>query len=177
MYTPKKIHSGFVGLMFLLAAVILFFAYARPAQREAAQIKTQVAALNRDILTLKGQSTGTSTVARLSEVDAREIGQKIPQKLEQDFIITELNRIAKATNVTFNALSFSLLQSGTLPAVTISAGFQGASGDTVRFLKMLETDTRKFVVRDAGISRAQTESGVSLVNLNITAQAFYRTNE
>lgn len=177
MYTPKKIHSGFVGTLFLLSTLLLFFFHTRPAKTGLAELKTQIASVNREIRELKGQRTGTSTSARMTEVDQRELGQKIPGTLEQDFIITELNRLARTADVSFNALSFSLQQNAPLPTVNISAGFAGTLGNVTRFLRTLETDARKFVVKDAGVSRAESESGLSLVNLNVTMQAFYRNAE
>lgn len=177
MYTPKKIHAGFVGTLLLLSALLMLFFHTRPAKNERSELKTSIANLNQEILSLQGLQTGTSTLTELSEVDQRELSQKIPETLEQDFIITELDRIAKATEVSFNALSFSLRANSELPSVNISAGFQGTLGNVTRFLKMLEVDTRKFVVKDAGVSAAESESGLNLVNLNVNIEAYYRQDE
>lgn len=177
MYTTKKIHSGFVGALLLLAALVLFSFHTRPAQRDLAQLQAQINVLRDELQTLEDQSNGSSTIAGLSEVDQRELADKIPETIEQDFIITELNRISKATSISFNVLSFNLQQNAPMPTITISGGFQGTPENVGRFLKMLENDRRKFVIKDAGVSRMQTESGLNLVNLNITIQAFYRQDE
>lgn len=176
MYTQKKMHGGFIGLLLIVAVAIMFFFYTKPAQTEMTKITTDIAGISQEIDNLKSTRAGSSTV-QLSEVQTRELAESIPESFEQDFIVTELNRIAKATDVSFNVLSFSLQRNALIPTVNISAGFQGLANNVTRFLKMLESSRRKFVVKDAGISRMQTESGLNLLNLNVTMQAYYRKDE
>ena len=174
MYTERKIHGGFIGTIFLIATFVLFFFHTRPAQNELRARRADVAVLQNDVDALSVEKTELTPAGTLSEVEQKDLDQAIPQGVQQDVIITDLNRMAKTADVTFNALTFSLQQNKTLPTVEISAGFQGVSGNIIRFLKMVETNSRKFVVKDAGVTRAESAGGLELMNLNLTLQAFYR---
>lgn len=178
MYTEKKIHSGFVGTLFLIATAVLLVFHTLPAQRELAQLQANVASLQEEVKNLSGENplaaSGAAAADTLSEVEQKELQKAIPEHLDQDTIVTDLNKMAKSADVSFSALTFSLNGGESLPGVNVSAGFQGTAADIIRFLKMVEVNPRKFVVKDAGISRAETTGGLELVNLNVTLQAFYR---
>lgn len=176
MYTQRKIHSGFVGSVLLVAALLLFVAHTRPAQKKLDELKNAVAALGQEVASLSGtspQQADTAT-ADLSEVEKKELDQAIPETLEQDIILSDLNRIAKTADVSFNALTFSLDTKDTLPTVNISAGFAGTPANMIRFVKMVEQNPRKLLVKDAGVSRSESAGGLELMSLNLTLQSFYR---
>lgn len=179
MYTQRKIHSGFVGSILLVAALLLLFAHTRPAQRKLDGLKNAVAQLQQEVGAFRGapQEENEMLAADLSEVEKKELDQAIPDAVEQDIIIGDLNRIAKTADVSFNALTFSLNQKGVLPTINISASFQGVGANIVRFVKMLEVNPRKLLVKDAGISRSESAGGLELMNLNVSLQAFYRNME
>jgi hypothetical protein len=179
MYTQRKIHSGFVGSILLVAALILLFAHTRPVQRKLDELKNTVAQLQQEVGVFRGapQEENEMLAADISEVEKKELDQAIPEAMEQDIIMSDLNRIAKTADVSFNALTFSLDQKGALPTINISAGFHGVAANIIRFVKMLEVNPRKLLVKDAGITRSESTGGLELMNLNITMQAFYRNNE
>lgn len=176
MYTERKIHSGFVGSLFLFASLLLLFFHTRPTQNALYELSRSLTNLESEISVIEGTQTEGSAqpLARLSEVEQKELGQAIPEHLDQDQLITDLNRIALAADVSFNALTFNLQQDAELQAVNISAAFQGPAPNVIRFLKMLEVNPRKFVVKDAGLTRTEVREGIELVNLNVTLQSFYR---
>ena len=100
-------------------------------------------------------------------------------------IIGNISSNAKQADVAFNALTFSLQTTAAtsgqggqaVPTVTVSASFQGPSENIMRFLQLIENNPRKMVVKDAGVSTADSIGGAQpLVNLNLTLQAFYRNN-
>lgn len=174
MYTERKIHSGFVGTLLLVAALVVLFFHTRPSLGELNRLQTAVAALEAEAGSEESQP-GKIQRTSLTETERKLLDLAVPETLEQDQIINDINRIAKSAEVSFNAITFSLLESSALPTVNISAGFQGTPEQIARFLKMLESNSRKFVVRDAGLSRSEVAEGFQLVNLNLTIQSFYRT--
>lgn len=175
MYTPRKIQGGFVGSLFLIATLVLFFFHTRPTGQQLGSLRATTLQMQKEIQVLTEKSGGAAEVSSVSEVEQKELKNQIPETIEQDIIVTELNRVSKAADVTFNALTFNLNQNADLPTVNIAAGFQGTSANIIRFLKMLESSTsRKFIVKNAGVSRTTTKEGIEMVNLNITFQAFYR---
>lgn len=176
MYTERKIHSGLVGTLFLVCALLLLFFHTRPVQSERETLAASRDQLAQEVKALSDLSTPVPSVDGISEVERKDLEKAIPRELGQDLLINDLNRIAKVATVTFNGLTFSLQPVGELRGVTVSAGFQGTSSNIVRFLKLLEVNPRKFVVKNAGISRATNSqsAALDLVNLNITLQAYYQ---
>lgn len=174
MYIERKIHSGFVGSLFLLAALLLLFFHTRPSQNALYELRHSFANLQTEIQTIEGKPTDSGPITELSEVESKELTQAIPETLAQDQIITDLNRLALAADVSFNALTFNVQRDAELPMVNISATFQGPSGNIIRFLKMLEVNPRKLVVRDAGVARTEVREGIELVNLNVTLKSYFR---
>ncbi|MBI5412718.1 hypothetical protein HZA42_00020 [Candidatus Peregrinibacteria bacterium] len=176
MIQERKIHSGLVGTLLLLSALIVFSFHTRTAQQNAKVIESQIAALQAELQGVETTATGTSTgiTETLSEVEKNELSRAIPPTIGQDQIINDLYKAAKAADVSFNALNFNLESNAALPTVNITGGFQGASGNILRFLKMVESNPRKLLVKDAGVSKSESVGGLELVNLNVTLQAFYR---
>lgn len=173
MHIQKRVHSGFIAFLFLLAAVLLLFSHTRGARQELGVMQKNIEAAEQKLVQAKQVDEGTE-VSAVSEIDRKELDRAIPANLEQDIIITDISQRAREADISFNALTFSLQESSTLGTVNISAGFQGSSGNIIRFLKMLESNQRKLVVKDAGISQSETSAGLQLTNLNVTLQAFYR---
>lgn len=175
MYTQKKVKSGYVTILFLLATVILFIFHTLPSQKENSALSDKADKLKAEVSLFSEQKEELAPRGQLSEVEQKELDKAIPQNIEQDIIISDINNLAKKADVSFNALTFSLQKGTAIPSINISAGFQGTSANIVRFLKMMETNPRKLVVKDAGISRAQTDTGLDIVNLSLSMSAFYRT--
>lgn len=173
-YQERKIHSGLVGTLVFLSMLVLFFFHTRPAARTLSELKAQVSEVEQDIEKIAVSKTELTEQGELSEVERKELDHAIPENLEQDVLITDLNKIAKTADVSFNALTFNVLQNNTLPTVEISAGFQGTPQNIIRFLKIVEVNPRKLVVKDAGINRSESSGGLELMNLTVTLQAFYR---
>lgn len=174
MYTERKIHRGFVGLLFLVALVVLFLFHTRPTQRNLRDLGIKTSQFSEEVKKLGGAKTARGRDGALSEVEQRELVAAIPQTLEQDMIIRGLTNAAKTADVNINAVTFTLQKNTDIPTVTISAGFQGTPQNIVRFLKLIEVNPRKFMVQDAAVSRVETAGGLELLNLNLTIQAFYR---
>lgn len=173
MHIQRRVHGGFIAFLFFLAAAVLLFSHTRIARQELNAMQKNIEAAEQKLVQAKQVDSGTET-STVSEIDRKELDHAIPSDLEQDIIITDISQRAKEADISFNALTFSLQESATLGTVNISAGFQGSSGNIIRFLKMLESNQRKFVVKDAGISTSETSAGLQLTNLNVTLQAFYR---
>lgn len=176
MITEQKIRPGLLAGLFLLAALVMLVFHTRPAISERGAVAEKVAGLQRDIETLKqGKLPDEENAVQISEVERKDLEKAIPRDMAQDAIITDLNRIAELGKVTFNGLTFSVQSSGDVSAVSVSAGFLGTPADMVRFLKLLEVNPRKFVVKTISIARS-SDSGsaaLDLVNLTLTLQAYY----
>lgn len=174
MYTQRKIHRGFIGFLFIAALVLLFFFHTRPAQQEFKQLSEAFSKAQQETASLQGKRASLTPKGTLSEVEQKELGQAIPETIQQSGIIIDLNRISKSTDVALNVLTFTNQKSEQLKTLAISASFQGTPANITRFLKLVEVNPRKLLVKDAGVSRSETAGGLNLMNLNVTLQAFYR---
>ena len=173
MYVQRKIHSGLVGSLLLAAVAILFFFHTLPAAKRITELKRHAGTLQSKVAELSGETvSGTSAV---SEIEKKELAGAIPETIEQDVLVLNFKQMATAADISFNALTFTKREGGTLPSVTISGGFTGTSANIIRFLKMIEVNPRKLVIRDAGVSRSETVGGLELVSLNLTIEAFFRS--
>lgn len=175
MYTERKINSGFIGALFLLAAIIMLFAHTVPQKNTAEKLLADTIAAQEELNKLGVVKEKPKDII-LSDVEKNDLQQAIPDKMEQDKIITDINSLCTKADITFNALTFSLSEDNQIPTINISASFQGSAQNIIRFLKMLEVNPRKFVVKDAGIARIDetTDGGIEMVNLNATLKSFYR---
>lgn len=173
MNIQRRVHSGFIGFLFLCAAIVLLFFHTKGARQELNSIQKTIAEVEQKLNQAKQVDEGTEQ-STVSEIDKKELDRAIPAHLEQDVIINDISRMAREADISFNALTFSLQESASLGTVNIAAGFQGNSGNIIRFLKMIESNPRKLVVKNAGISQSETSAGLPLINLNLSFSAFYR---
>ncbi len=177
-YATPQINKGLVGTLLLIAAAFVFFFHTLPANKQTNVLKNTLAELKNDVSKMENEIAGVQIEnSEVSEVERKELFRAIPEKLEQDIIISDLGLLIKTADVSFNALTFNLQKSGDLPAVIINGGFQGTQSNAIRFLKMLEINPRKFIIKNVNVSRAETDGGLDIVNLTVTLQAFYRNNE
>lgn len=174
MYTERKIHGGLVGTVFLISALLVFMFHTRTAQQKLAELKARQHALTQEVNALSGEKSKLTPRGTLTEVEQKDLAFAIPERLEQDVIVGDLNRMSKTANVSFNSLSFTLQKNEDIPSVNISASFVGLESEIIRFLKLVETNPRKFIIQDAGVTRIKSSAGLDLLNLNITLKAFYR---
>lgn len=175
MYSERAIHTGFIGTLFLIGTLVLVFFHTRPSSETFAKLRAELDQVKSEVSVMETPQEELAATGELTEVEQKELNQAIPDRLAQDQILLELDRAAKAADVTFQALSMNLDRAASLPTVNISGSFRGSAAGVARFVKMLEVNAaRKFVVKDAGVSRAETAEGVPLVTLSATIQSFYR---
>lgn len=183
IYVKPKINTGLINLLIAIAAVVLFIFHTIPAQKETGRLRGEFEQAQKEIAQIQDEIAGKGPESQedLSEVDKKELSSLVPEKLNQDAIITNLNAMAKATDISFNALTFSLQKNENGPqAVSIAAGFQGTGDNMTRFLKLIETNSRKFIVKNVSLSKSdanEENSSLNVVNLNLSLQAFYRKDE
>lgn len=170
----KKIQSGFIGVLFLIALVILFFFHTKPERQKLENVRNEYFEIAGKIKSSTNQKEGLKEKRTLSEVEQKELTQAIPETLDQDRIIADLNRIAKSTDVSLNALTFTIQKSAGIGTISISTGLHGAIANIIKFLKIIEVNPRKLLVKDVAISRSETAAFMNSVNVNLTLYAFYR---
>lgn len=112
----------------------------------------------------------------LTEVRKAELFGAIPLKLAQDQLLTDLNRLGKDHNMSLQNVSFGLGEAVSgLKKVTMNANFIGIYADLVEFLKALEENPRKMVVRSISVQVSKGEKSPASVNFSLQVEAFYQS--
>lgn len=174
MLTERKINPSFIGAILIAAALIIFFFHTRPTQKTLSDLSQKAAALDQEIAAIESKQAGSAS-GILSEVDEQQLALAVPQTMDQDRLISDINRMATASEVNFTSLTFSVQTQGAVPTLTLAAGFQGSYQNISRFLKALELNPRKIVIKDASLARSKIEGGAELVNLNISLESYFQT--
>jgi Tfp pilus assembly protein PilO len=112
-----------------------------------------------------------------SEVKKEVTLLAIPEKLEQDKLIEDLSRIAIKNDMVLNGASFSVSKTsvkGEVAKATINTNLTGNEPNLVAFLKDLESNGRKMVVKNITIQIGETDIGLKRVNFNLNIETYYQ---
>lgn len=175
MYIKEKnISNNTIAILFLIAAILLLIFHTVPANRKLSNIKAEIAKAEKKLVQIEKEKASGVAANGLTEVDVKTLEQAIPSKMKQDELILDLSRITQKAEISFNALSFTLDQKDSLPAITVSAGFVGTPDNLMKFLKMLETSQRKIIVKSASVSRGEKVGDQQFANMTLSLQTFYQ---
>lgn len=112
----------------------------------------------------------TSEVARETTLSA------IPVQLEQEALIRDISSLAKKNDMTLGGLSFSISTGGggeEVSKTTINTNVTGSYNNLISFLKGIETNDRKLLLKNITVQVGDTEYG-SRVNFNLNMEAYYQ---
>jgi Tfp pilus assembly protein PilO len=120
------------------------------------------------------QSIQTS-MSQSSEVSQQTALNAIPQRMEQDKLITDLTSIAKANDIVLNNVNFSInaANSDRIKRASVNANLTGDLGGLLSFLKGIEANPRKLSVKMVSIQTGSTDTGIPRVNFNVTMDTYY----
>lgn len=117
----------------------------------------------------KGRSEEKIAASVLSEIETRDLKLAIPQTMEQEKLIQELERISKAAAVEISKINFALGRE-----LNITLEMNAPPRNMIRFLKMIEVTPRKLIIKRAEIRHEETEGGLELLKANLQIKAFYQ---
>jgi Tfp pilus assembly protein PilO len=111
-----------------------------------------------------------------------EIGREtslaaIPERLEEDKLITEIVKIVRENNVFMGGISFSIPGSspaGEIAKAGININLTGTESSLINFLRGIEASSRKIVVNSVSVQMASNESGVQLANFNVSMETYFQ---
>lgn len=133
------------------------------------QQRDQLSAELLNLQTIQQSMSGASEVSRETTMNA------IPQRLEQDKLITDLTTIAKTNDIQLNSVSFSINTASAeqVKRATINANLTGNLGGLLDFLKSVEANQRKLSVKTVSIQTGTTDTGIPRVNFNVNMETYY----
>ncbi len=178
--SPKSRYSLIALLLFLLTFVGAVF-YVRPLWDEVTSLSlgrndkvSQKQNLEQQLSTLQElqQSLNVS-----SEVNKQTTLASIPEKLEQDKLIVDLTNIALKNDVVLNGVNFSISPSeipGQVTRVAVNASLVGSESALVNFLRGVEANTRKLLVKSITVQLGDGNSALSRANFSVNMEAYYQ---
>lgn len=101
----------------------------------------------------------------------------VPERLEEDKLITEIVKIARENNVFMGGINFSIPGSspvGEIAKAGININLTGTEGSLINFLRGIEANLRKIVVNSVSVQMASSESGVPLANFNVSMETYFQ---
>lgn len=177
----KNSNSSVISLVLLLALVGVGIFWFKPNWDDVSALKLTERARqsdfdqsNKDLDALK---LSQANLAAGSEIDQQTVLTAIPERFQQDKLITEINDIAKKNNVNIGSISFSvpLNSQEVIKKSTISISLTGDQDALMRMLKGLEYNARKMVVKSITVQYGQTE-GYARINFNISLETYFQNS-
>jgi Tfp pilus assembly protein PilO len=117
------------------------------------------------------------TLSTGSEVARETTLASIPEKLEQDKLILDLQRIASENDVILNGVSFSVPTTAVkaqISKVSINANMTANESSLIDFLRAVESNTRKILVKTITVQIGKTEEGIKRINFNVSMEAYFQ---
>lgn len=112
-----------------------------------------------------------------SEVSKQTTLTAIPEKFEQDQLILDLNKIAKDNDIILNGVNFSIpsvLVPGQVSKATITSNLTGNQSQLISFLRSVENNTRKMLVKSITVQVGKTADGIGRVNFNVNIEVYFQ---
>lgn len=131
----------------------------------------------KDLLTTQLQELQNiqKTMAEGSEVAQQTTLNSVPQRFEQDKLLTDLTKIAKTNDILLNSVNFSINAASVdrIKRATVNANLTGNLGSLLNFLKGVEANPRKLSVKTVSVQTGATDTGIPRVNFNINMETYY----
>jgi len=167
-------------LLFLVTLLGVFF-YLRPLWDEVNSlsmgrddIMEQKTALQDKLVNLQQLQQNLNLS---SEVSRETSLTAIPEKLEEDKLITDIVKVARDNDVSMNGINFGIPVSsaaGEIAKTTININLTGTESALTGFLRGIEANARKIVVNSITVQMAASEADVQLVNFNVNMETYYQ---
>jgi len=177
----KNNKSSILNLLVVLLLIGAGLLFTKPAYDEYANLnlglqekQNQKSSLDNELAQLRDLK---SKLDAGTEVGAAKVLAAIPERLAQDQLINQITSIAQKNDVVLNSISFSIPNSAAndnIKKATITASLTGGYGDLISFLKGIEGNERKLIVKNITVQFGQTE-GVARANFNVSMETYYQT--
>ncbi len=123
---------------------------------------------------LQSLQAAEKSLQGVSEVKQSEYLDAIPEKVQQDTLIKNLNDIATKHGVTLSSVQFGLNDTQELPRrMNMSASFQSGYSDLLEFLQAIEANRRRIHVKTISV-QIIPGAATSAVNFSLDMESFYQ---
>ena len=177
--SPRKFYL--VSFLLFLVTLLGVIFYIKPLWDEVSSLalgrddkisqKTDLQATLTDLQYVQESLNAGTEVSRETSLSS------IPERLEEDKLITDIVKIARENNVFMGGINFNIPTSspaGEIARAGININLTGTEGSLINFLRGIEANSRKIVVNSISVQMASTESGVPLANFNVSMETYYQ---
>jgi len=177
METNNK--SSVISLLLLLLLVVVGVFWLKPNWDEVSALNTTLEARQNEKATLDSDlqnlQAAQQTLNQGTEVSQQMVLDAIPEKFQQDQLIIQITDIAKKYSINMSSISFSIPLNSTDPIkkATINVSMTGSEGDLLLFLKGLENNLRKLVVKNITVQFGSS-GDPNQVNFNISMETYFQ---
>lgn len=178
---PRKHHSFITLFIFLITFAAGIF-YVKPQWDEvtASSFAVQQKQQQKDQLTQQLQQLKDlqQSLNAGSEVEKSTTLNAIPERFEQDKLMADIYAIAQKNQVVINGINFNLPnnESDRIKKAGININLTGSDDGLVNFLKNIESNQRKIIVKIISVQSGKTESGAIRLNFNLNMETYYQNN-
>jgi len=171
--------SSIISLVLVLIIAGVVALLFRPIWEEVSQLQmgfndkqSQKVALESQLQTLRGAQADLEAKTEVNKIKTLDA---IPQRFEQDALITKLNQIASQNTVVVNSVSFNVPVGSTevIKKAQINVNVTSDESKLISFLKDIEESDRKMTVKTITVQFGQTD-GKKRANYTLSLETFYQ---
>jgi len=181
MNDKKSNLFNILALLIMLVVLIGGMLFVKPLWDEVGSIEkgnaekvTEKENLDKKLVELKSLEEELNAA---SEVTRQTTLAAVPEKLNEDKLIEDISGIAIKNDMTLNGVSFSIPSTslqGEVAKVGINANLTGDDNKLIGFLKDVEGNSRKLVVKNITIQLGENEQGDARVSFNLNMEAYFQ---
>lgn len=179
-FLPTKQHYALPTLVIFLVVLFGGFFYVKPLWDEVNNLSFDKDQKQLQVNTLTKQFQDFQDLQK-NLGDTTEVGKEtnlnaIPERFEQDKLILDITGIAQRNQVILNGINFGFSpdSSGKIKRATVNVNLTGSEENLITFLKGVEANQRKLVVKSITVQSGKTEGGVARVNFNVNMETYYQ---
>lgn len=177
----SKKHYALPTLLIFIIILAGGLYFVKPLWQEVDSVKTEIFNLqqqkeellkqNLDLQDLQKSLESSSEISKQTTLDA------IPERFEQNKLLDDLTNLAQKANVTLNGVSFSLAGNSQdkIKKATVSVNVTSSDNALIEFLRAVENNTRKLVVKSITVQTGKTDAGAMRVNFNLNMETYYQS--
>ncbi len=179
-FTSQKKHHSFLTLIIFLITFVGAVFYVKPLWDEETalsavyqQKQEQKTQLSQQVQTLKDLQQKLQTG---SEVEKLTTLDSIPEKFEQGKLIADLKDLAQQNQVVLKGMNFNLPANNTerVKKAGVNVNLTGSEEGLLNFLKGIETNHRKIVVKLINVQYGKSDNGTVRLNFNLNMETYYQ---
>lgn len=181
-YTGKKSSAlPIVALIFFLAAFAGAGLYVKPTWDDVSEKQASLNLKTEERNQLNSQLVDLQKVQQEIQTSSEVVRQKtlaaIPEKFEQDKLLEDLTKIAVDNDIIMNSISFGKAGGTVENQVvrgTVNVNLTGSQSSLLAYLRDIENNGRKILVKSISVQFGETDIGVSQVNFNLNMEVYYQ---